>query len=105
MTRFETWAPVSTFRTSVRRQPLDAANGRNVTTEAVTSRPRSSITRVLFDVFGTIAIALLVPIFVVALPFALIWRAILQTARSRHSERVATNSLTEPAWPRWSVWK
>ena len=104
MTRFETWAPVSTFRTSVPRQPVGAAKARASRVEAVTSKPRSPIVGVLLDVFGAIAIALLVPIFVLVLPLALIWWVALQTIRSGHSAPVATARHTEAA-SQWSVWK
>jgi hypothetical protein len=61
--------------------------------------------RGLLAVLGVIGIVLMVPLFVVALPVALIGRAILETVWRRQSEHVELDRSHETVLPRWSVWK
>lgn len=106
MTRLETWVAVSTTRAPAPGQSVAAPAQRPVTADAVVPRPRSPFVRGLFAVFGVVGIVLLVPIFVVALPLALIWRAILATTVwKRQPDRAATDQKDTSAFPRWPVWK
>jgi hypothetical protein len=105
MTRLETWVAVSTTRAPVPGQFVATPAQRPVTAEAVVPGRRSPFVRGLFAVFGVIGIVLLVPIFVVALPVALIWRAILATTVWKRQSDHATDRKKTSAFPRWPVWK
>jgi hypothetical protein len=107
MTRLETWTAIS-MRSSISRPEVDASVGRAVTSIAVASKPRPAFVRGLIAVFGVIAIVLLMPLYLVALPIALAWRAILEMTVERHQPargRFARASRSESGSPRSFVWK
>ena len=105
MTRLETWEAVSTMTAPLTGARLDASTEVTVTSEPL-ARRHSSFGRRLSAVFGVIGIVLFVPLYIMALPVALLWRAILETVVwRREPKRIATDSSNDTAAPRWFVWK
>ena len=107
MTRYDAWASAWALRAPVFGPLAKITVGRTVKANPLASgaRPPSGFLRVLVSLLGAVGIALLVPLYVVALPAALIWRAILAaTVWRRETTRLADDSRRDIALP-FYVWK
>jgi len=106
MTRYDAWAAAWALRAPVFRPLAEVSTERTVTADPnPTGWRQSGFMRVLIALLGAVGIALLVPLYVVALPVVLIWRAILAaTVWRRDTTRPADDSRRDIALP-FSVWK
>jgi hypothetical protein len=107
MTRYDAWAAGWALRAPVFLPLAEVSAERTVKADPNPTgwRPRSGFMRVLIALLGAVGIALLVPLYVVALPVVLIWRAILAaTVWRRDTTRPADDSRRDIALP-FSVWK
>ena len=107
MTRYDAWASAWALRAPVFSSLAEGTVRRTAGASPVASgaRPRSGFLSVLVSLLGAVGIALLVPLYVVALPVALIWRAILAATKWRRETTVLAGDSGRAIALPFSVWK
>ena len=108
MTRFDTWAAFWTPRAPLLGPTVDAPMETLVTSKAAVTRAPSRFVRHVLAVLGAMGVVLFVPLYIVALPFVLMWRAVLEATiwrRRAEGDDIATGRRMRRPRLRSPVWK